>query len=596
MRILQKNISNLIKGDSAKLKLLFALAGCGAIFTGAEMASLFLIGNALVGSDMLTLTTNITFINFIESYSQTQLLVILGAVFALVTGLRFVFQLGYHYYTFEWGAHVTIRLQTEIMETCLTAPISKFDTYKPGEIIHGLMEAPLGGNYVIDGISGLVANLFTIILVSVMLFFISPWVLVVGMSVSVLTFVIVVSPLQKKLRVLKNRLIVQRTRSTSMATNMISSIRDIKSLYSEYKMAGSFARSVDEGLTAFSRARFVKIIPGPTLQAVFQLAFAGAIMVMSSSVAQDEIANYLPQLAVIGYGLMRIYPAITNISRSWLEIQNAIPDLLVCEKWLTTPYDDLSNGSYSIPASYNFQGIQFQNVSFNYEQEKSAISDLSFKIEPGKITSIVGGSGAGKSTLIDLILKFRATESGTVWLGDKNLRDVVRKSWLKKIGVVRQEIFLFNGTIKDNLLAWEPKASEKDMLSACAQAGVLDFVNSLPDRLETKVGDRGVTMSGGQRQRIAIARALLRNPQILILDEALSALDGETEAQVLQSLQENYSDRTIIMVSHRMTSIVKSDSIIVLEQGSIVEQGTHKELLARKGRYYELFATQRVAL
>ena len=169
---------------------------------------------------------------------------------------------------------------------------------------------------------------------------------------------------------------------------------------------------------------------------------------------------------------------------------------------------------------------------------------------------------------------------------------IKRSSWLQNLGVVRQDVFFFGGTIRENFLAWNSDSSDDSILSACKQSLALDFINEMPNGLDTILGDRGVTISGGQRQRLAIARAILRNPEILILDEALSALDGETEAKVMESLQLTSSHRTIILVSHRLASIVASDQILVLGDGNVIEQGNHEELKSRDGKYMELFESQ----
>ena len=335
---------------------------------------------------------------------------------------------------------------------------------------------------------------------------------------------------------------------------------------------------------------FIKKLPGPTLQAIFQLAFAIVIIITGVILSPEDLAKYLPSLGVLGYGLFRIYPPITDFMKNRLEMYNALPDLQIIAKLTSLPKDNLSDGKHT--TLDNFKGIYFKEVCFSYNAEEPVFNDLDFFIEAGTVTSLVGTSGAGKSTIIDLILKFRKPERGGIWIGEQNLSDIVRKNWLENIGVVRQDIVLFGGTIRENLLAWKADATEDSLLLACRQSGVLNYINELPDGLDTVIGDRGVTMSGGQCQRLGIARALLRNPAILILDEGLSALDGETEAEIMQSLKIDSPLRTIILVSHRLVSILNSDKIIVLDSGRVVEQGSHVELVSRGGRYKEIFKTQ----
>ena len=172
------------------------------------------------------------------------------------------------------------------------------------------------------------------------------------------------------------------------------------------------------------------------------------------------------------------------------------------------------------------------------------------------------------------------------------MNDLVRRSWLDRVSLVRQDVFLFTGTIRDNLLEYKPAATDKELREACNKAGALEFIDAMVHGLGTKVGERGLTLSGGQRQRIAIARALLRNSEVLIFDEAMSALDGETEAKILKSLLMDSPKRIILLVSHRLATVRNADHIVVLDGGRVVEQGTHQQLLERRGRYFEIFATQ----
>jgi len=590
MRWLPQEVRAIILQDKKWLWLMFGIAGLIAFFLGGELISLFLLGKVLLGHEMPTLTGAEFFRRFLEGYSQSQLLVVLGVVFAGIIVLRSVLLLGHHFLAFKWAGIATARLQNRVMESLLYAPTSVFDKHRLGEIVYGVMEAPLSGLFAIGGVTSLITNLFTTLLVGLTLLYISPWMFLGAVAVGIPAFLGMANPLQRKLQYLKNQLIEQRKCATEMAANMINGIRDIKGLSSELQVGSTFSQKVELGQTAQAYARFIKVIPAPTLQGVFQLAFATVVIAVGLLMAPEDLTTNLPTLGVLGYGLFRVYPAVTQVSKSWLELQHAIPDLRVTAEWMALPLDDLSNGTQSAPR--RFEDIRFQDVSFSYAGHGPTIVNVDFCIKAGKITGLVGESGSGKSSLIDLMLKFRAPDQGTIWLGNQKLQDVVRQSWLRNVGVVRQEVFLFAGTIRENLLAWKYDATEEEMFSVCRQAKAFDFINELSNGLDTMVGDRGVTLSGGQRQRIAIARVLLRNPEVLILDEALSGLDGETEGEVLQSLSVDLPQRTIILVSHRLTTIQRSNHIIVLDRGHVVEQGNHRELVESQGRYRELFLTQ----
>lgn len=588
--LIPKEVKELIQGDERLLWLFMVLGLVVAFFIGCELVCLFIIGKVLLGQALPVEDGGLFLYRYFENFSQSQLLILLGSIFAGVVVIRYVSQLLYYHLSFKWSSNVMGRLQNRMMESILSAPTSVLDKLKLGENMHALMEAPYGATFAVDAITMLIASLYTVLLVCLTLVFISPWLILAAILFGIPLFWLISKPLQGKVRALKSQFIEQRKPSMEMGANIINSIRDIKSLSTESQMAATFSHRVTIALTAFARARFIKMLPAPTLQTIFQFGFAVVIIITGLLLSPEMMAGFLPSLGAIMYGFFRVYPAISQVIKSRLEFYNAIPDLQVTAKLTKLPQDCLAGGSQSYPTG--FDGIRFEEVSFSYDGAVPVLADLNVFIEAGKVTGFVGGSGSGKSTLIDLMLKFLTPERGKISLGEQNLNDVLRNSWLQNVGVVRQDVFLFAGTIRENFVAWKIDATEKEILFACKQSGALDFIKDLPEGLDTVVGDRGVTISGGQRQRIAIARALLRNPEVLILDEALSALDGETETRVLQSLIDGSPDRTIILVSHRLASIERADHIIVMANGRIVEQGNHDELKALRGRYTELFSTQ----
>ena len=236
--------------------------------------------------------------------------------------------------------------------------------------------------------------------------------------------------------------------------------------------------------------------------------------------------------------------------------------------------------------------IEFHDVSFAYEEGKEVLHNISFKAPKGSVTALVGSSGSGKSTSASLAASFQNPESGVVTIDGVDLSKVNLDSFRKHLGVVLQDDFLYEGTIRENILFPRPNASEEELLAAVKGAYVNEFTDRFEDGLETVIGERGVKLSGGQRQRISIARALLANPKIIILDEATSNLDTESESYIQKSLQELMANRTTFVIAHRLSTIQKADQILVIEAGRIVEQGKHAELLEKKGRYYDLYTYQ----
>jgi subfamily B ATP-binding cassette protein MsbA len=220
------------------------------------------------------------------------------------------------------------------------------------------------------------------------------------------------------------------------------------------------------------------------------------------------------------------------------------------------------------------------------------LQDISLRAEPGRAVALVGPSGAGKSSLVMLIPRFFDPVAGRILLDGRDLRSISLRELRSQVGVVFQETLLFSGTVRDNIRYGDPAASDKEVVSAAEAANAAEFIAAFPDGYDTIVGERGVKLSGGQRQRIAIARALLKNPRILILDEATSSLDSESEALVQAALDRLMQGRTTFVIAHRLSTIVAADQILVIEQGRIVQRGTHQELLAESGLYRQLYDRQ----
>lgn len=236
--------------------------------------------------------------------------------------------------------------------------------------------------------------------------------------------------------------------------------------------------------------------------------------------------------------------------------------------------------------------VEFQNVSFAYDDKGNVITDLSFSVKPGEVIAIVGPSGAGKSTIANLLPRFYDVNKGDIKIDGHSVREVTLDSLREQVGIVPQETMLFNGSVYNNILYGRLDATKEEIEAAAKAANAHDFIMQLTDGYETKLGDRGVNLSGGQRQRIAIARAILKNPRILILDEATSALDTESERVVQEALDRLMVGRTSFVIAHRLSTVKNADKILVLEKGNLVESGTHDELLALDGLYADLYKIQ----
>ncbi len=236
--------------------------------------------------------------------------------------------------------------------------------------------------------------------------------------------------------------------------------------------------------------------------------------------------------------------------------------------------------------------LVFDHVSFHYQENNEVLDDVSFHLEAGKTLALVGPSGGGKTTICHLIPRFYFLEEGHIYIDNIDISDYTLRSLREKIGIVQQDVFLFGGSIKDNILYGRPDATDEEVIEAAKKANILDFINTLPNGWNTEIGERGVRLSGGQKQRLSIARLFLKNPPILILDEATSALDNTTEMLIQRSLKELAKGRTCLIVAHRLSTIKNADEIAVVSKGKIMEKGTHEELMKLNGIYSDLYRLQ----
>jgi ABC-type multidrug transport system fused ATPase/permease subunit len=297
------------------------------------------------------------------------------------------------------------------------------------------------------------------------------------------------------------------------------------------------------------------------------------------------------QLLAFTVYVPRFYGAINQLFVLYMDRDQLKPEIERYEEMMAFP-DENVDEEKAVALNQTKGEIEFQHVSFGYSDEREILQDVSFTIQPGEFVGVVGATGGGKSTIIDLLLRFGQPRAGRILLDGQPLSAYRLEDYRKQVGLVPQDIFLWNRTIRENLLYVNPEAAEEEMIKAAKQAQLMPLIENLPEGWETLIGDRGVRLSGGEKQRLAIARTLLRKPSILLLDEPTSALDAKTEFLLQACLEEVYKDKTIIVVAHRLATIRNADRILVVNKGKIEESGSHEELMAKQGYYYELAKQQ----
>jgi ATP-binding cassette subfamily B protein len=364
----------------------------------------------------------------------------------------------------------------------------------------------------------------------------------------------------------------------------------VKAFANEWYELRRYSKSVDDIVVislknATLRGAFFAFMILLMFGSILFILWRGAFLVQSGEMASGDLFSFVMYTVMIGGAIASLGSLYTNLV-SAIGATERVKEVLESETEITVTDEQVD---VDIPVSGD---IQFKNVSFSYPTRKDiqVLKDININVPAGNKIALVGQSGSGKSTIASLLMKFYDLDGGSIVIDGRPLLDYDLKSFRQNIAIVPQEVLLFGGTIKENILYGRPNASEEEIRMAASQANALEFIESFPDGLETIVGERGIKLSGGQRQRVAIARAILRDPKILILDEATSSLDAESEKLVQDALDKLMHGRTSIIIAHRLSTIRDVDQIYVIEGGEIIEKGTHQELSAKSNGAYSNLA------
>lgn len=480
-------------------------------------------------------------------------------------------------------------LRTKVQNKLLTLPISFFDNNKSGALVSRVMRDVEGvrnlvGTGLVQLVGGTVTAIITLIILIDMNAIMTAFVLIPVTVFGVIAFKAFgyIRPIFRKRGKINAEV-------TGRLTETLNGIRVIKGFNAESQEneifeegANKLFLNVKKSLTATSlmtsSSTFLVGVASVGIMGI------GGYFMMGGTMTDGEFFSFTLYL-----GFM-IAP-IVQMGNIGSQLTEAMAGLDRTQELMNMKEED--DPEVRTEMLEDIHGdIEFNDVSFAYEEGKEVLHNVSFKAPKGSVTALVGSSGSGKSTIASLAASFQTPESGLVTIDGVDLSKVNLNSFRKHLGVVLQDDFLYEGTIRENILFPRPDASEEDLIAAVEGAYVNEFTDRFEDGLETVIGERGVKLSGGQRQRISIARALLAAPKVIILDEATSNLDTESESFIQKSLQGLMKDRTTFVIAHRLSTIQKADQILVIEDGRIVEQGEHDELLAQKGRYFDLFTYQ----
>ena len=481
------------------------------------------------------------------------------------------------------------QLREDVQAHLVRLPVRYFDSTKSGVLVSRVMNDPEGiRNLVGTGLIQLAGGLFTATIALIVLFWLN-WQLTLGTVIFLAIFGSGMAIAFRKLRPLFRERGAITAEVTGRLTETIGGIRIVKVYTAEDREQKVFAGGVHRLFV-----NVAKTITGTSATGAMGTAVVGAIgvllmlfggrAVLSGRMTIGDLLMYLVFIGLVTLPLVQI----ANIGT---QLTEALAGLDRIRELRDMPTEDQQDASKArVPEVRG--DVRFENVWFEYEAGVPVLKGVSFEAPAGTTTALVGSSGSGKSTLISLVMAFARPQQGRIVLDDQDLDALKLHEYRGHLGVVMQDNFLFDGTVKENIAFTRPDATDEHVREVSRIANVDEFVRAFPDQYDTIVGERGVKLSGGQRQRVAIARAILADPRILILDEATSSLDSESEQMIQDGLRRLRAGRTTFVIAHRLSTITSADQILVLEHGEIVERGTHRELIAHSGRYRELYERQ----
>ncbi len=530
--------------------------------------------------------------NQLVLFGNTYTVFIIPLVLIVVFFLIGIFKFGQSFLLGSTGQKIIMRLRNDIYQNLQSLSLSYFEknaTGQTGQLISRILND-------IDSINYLFTSGIQDIMLEPMIIVIGlTWGCILNWQLTLLFFLVFpliawpISILSKKVRWANAEIMNSTASITGVLEETLSGIKVVKAFGMEEHEIKRFQRETRENYAKALRGLRMGQVFHPLINFTASFAIAifvayGGYLVINHHLSPGEFFTFSFLMSSIADPIRKVGSIFGHVPKA-LAAADRVFELL-------DERSEVSEAANPIELPSIKGKVQFEKVSFAYQSDEMVLKDVDLKVKSGELVALVGPSGAGKTTMINLIARFYDPVSGTIKIDDHDLRLLKLSTFRKQLGIVPQETILFRGTIADNIAYGKNDASMEEIIEAAKAANAHNFIMQAPDGYQTRVGSRGATLSGGQRQRIAIARAILRNPRILILDEATSALDTESETLIQEALERLMKDRTSFVIAHRLSTILSADRIVVMDQGQVVEMGNHQELLAKGGLYAKLYHTQ----
>jgi len=555
------------------------------LFRDIMIAALFLSLFAL-----LPIFLFIVVIDRVLTYQRVSTLLVMAGAVAFIVFFDMIFGFVRRYMVAVVGGRIDARLSVYVFNKLVGLPIDFFERTSTGDITYRVHQAWKIRNFLTGQLFGTVLDSLVLIFILPVMFWLSTFLTLIALGVGTLMCLVVVAYLGPLGRAYE-RVTLAETRKGSFLIENIHGVRTVKSLALEESRRMEWDARVAESVRAQTGFELLSNQPQSILQPMEKLLYAGVLLIGAYfAIGEDATMNTGALLAItmLSQRLVGPFVQVAHLLQQYEEVRGAFS---MIASVVNHEPEQLPGRAGVRPAILG--NIEFSEVRFRYQgSDAYAIDNLAFAIPKGKVIGIMGRSGSGKTTVTRLLQGFHRNYEGLIKIDGVDLREIDLAHLRSHIGVVLQDNFLFHGTIRENILAANRSASLEDVIRVARLAGAEEFIDRLPMGYETKIEEGSANLSGGQRQRIAIARALLVDPKVLILDEATSALDPDSEAIVNNNLLRIAQGRTVVVISHRLTSLVTCDSIMVMERGKLVDMGTHRELLRRCQIYTHLWNQQ----
>ena len=525
----------------------------------------------------------------LESGARLQVAVIAAAAFVLIAVIGAIASYIDNYYTESVGQWVAHDLRMRTYHHLQRLSLGYYGTHETGTILSTLTtDIQTIQGFASSSTLSIMVDLLTIVCMLGLMFWLNWDFTLIALAVTPF-LLLFVSRFKKSVKAATHEVRKEQSQIVSVAQQGLESMQVIKA-FGQEKTEENLLYTVSEATVgAALKARSIKALLSPVVNITVAICTAivlwrGAVLILAHSMTVGELTVYLAYLTKFFKPVKDLATTTNAIAQATVGVER-IRSILDTDTIIPEDPDGLE------PETLNGE-IDFDHIAFGYDPANPILTDLSLKIKPGQFVGIVGPTGSGKSTVVSLIPRFYDVQSGTVHIDGHDVRKYKLKNLRDQIGYVLQDTVLFHGTIFDNIAFGRPGATKEEIIAAAKLANAHDFIMAMPLGYDTMVGDRGLTLSGGQRQRIGIARVMVRNSPILLLDEPTAALDSESEKLVIDALEKLMKGKTVIAIAHRLSTIRDADLIAVIKDGIVAENGTHDELMARNGLYAELHRTQ----